>query len=64
MIGCIIQTRMGSTRLPGKVMLKIDKKYPTIHYVLEQESNLMNINQKTSIEKNFLNSLNFLGKVS
>jgi spore coat polysaccharide biosynthesis protein SpsF len=36
MIGCIIQARMGSTRLPGKVMLKIDKKYPTIYYVLEQ----------------------------
>jgi spore coat polysaccharide biosynthesis protein SpsF len=36
MIGCIIQARMGSTRLPGKVMLKIDKKNPVIHYVLEQ----------------------------
>ena len=36
MIGCIIQARMGSTRLPGKVMLKIDKKNPIIHYVLEQ----------------------------
>jgi spore coat polysaccharide biosynthesis protein SpsF len=34
MIGCIIQARMGSTRLPGKVMLKIDKKNPVIHYVL------------------------------
>ena len=36
MIGCIIQARMGSARLPGKVMLKIDKKNPVIHYVLEQ----------------------------
>ena len=39
MIGCIIQARMGSTRLPGKVMLKIDKKHPVIHYVLEQIQN-------------------------
>jgi spore coat polysaccharide biosynthesis protein SpsF len=36
MIGCIIQARMGSKRLPGKVMLKIDKKNPVIHYTLEQ----------------------------
>ena len=39
MIGCIIQARMGSTRLPGKVMLKIDKKNPVIHYVLKQIQN-------------------------
>jgi len=26
MIGCIIQARMDSTRLPDKVMLKLDKK--------------------------------------
>ncbi len=36
MIGCIVQARMGSSRLPRKVMMKIDKKNPTIYYVLEQ----------------------------
>jgi len=36
MIGCIIQARMGSTRLPGKVMLKLDKENPVLHYVLKQ----------------------------
>lgn len=36
MIGCIIQARIGSTRLPGKVMLNLDKKHPILYYVLEQ----------------------------
>ena len=36
MIGCIVQARMGSSRLPGKVMMKMDDKNPIIHYVLEQ----------------------------
>jgi spore coat polysaccharide biosynthesis protein SpsF len=31
----IIQARMGSSRLPGKVLLKINKK-PMLHYVLKQ----------------------------
>ncbi len=35
MIGCIIQARMGSSRLPGKVMEKIDDKF-LLDYVIDQ----------------------------
>ena len=35
MIVCIIQARMGSTRLPGKVMMRIREK-PLLHYVINQ----------------------------
>ena len=36
MIGCIIQARMGSNRLPKKVMKLLDGKNPTLYYVLKQ----------------------------
>ena len=36
MIGCIIQARIGSTRLPAKVMLKLDKNNTVLNYVLTQ----------------------------
>jgi spore coat polysaccharide biosynthesis protein SpsF len=36
-IGAIIQARMGSQRLPGKVMMEIKQK-PVLHYVLNQVS--------------------------
>ena len=36
MIGCIIQARMNSTRLPGKVMIKIDNSNPLLNYVISQ----------------------------
>jgi len=35
-IGCIIQARMGSSRLPGKVMMEIEKNKPVLYYVISQ----------------------------
>jgi spore coat polysaccharide biosynthesis protein SpsF (cytidylyltransferase family) len=36
MIGCIIQARMNSTRLPGKVMMNVDDSNPLLYYVISQ----------------------------
>jgi len=35
-IGCIIQARMGSTRLPGKVLMDVTKGKPVLYYVINQ----------------------------
>ena len=36
MIGCIIQARMGSTRLPGKAMLNVEDQKPVLYFVIKQ----------------------------
>ena len=36
MIGCIIQARLGSTRLPQKVLLNLDDQNSTLFYVINQ----------------------------
>ena len=35
-VGIIVQTRTGSTRLPGKVMMKADDKLLMVDYVINQ----------------------------
>lgn len=42
-IGCIIQARLGSTRLPGKVMMKVDEKNPVLYYVIKQLQECRNL---------------------
>ena len=36
MIGCIIQARMGSSRLPGKVLKELEEGKPVLFYLLKQ----------------------------
>ena len=45
MLGCIIQARMGSTRLPGKVMRLLDGTNPSILFTIQQLKNCPNIDK-------------------
>jgi len=38
LIGCIIQARTGSSRLPGKVLMKLDNELTVLEYVVNQLS--------------------------
>ena len=55
MIGCIIQARMGSTRLPNKIMKVIDGMNPSLLYTINQLKNTSNIEKivvaTTSLEE-------------
>ena len=35
-VGCIVQARMGSSRLPSKVMMDVEKGKPVLYYVISQ----------------------------
>ena len=39
MIGCVIQARMSSTRLPGKILEKIDEKNHVLKFLINQLEN-------------------------
>lgn len=45
MIGAILQARMSSSRLPGKVMRVLDGKNPLIYYVIEQMKNCKKVDK-------------------
>ena len=38
MIGCIVQARMGSSRLPGKTLMKLTNELSTLDFVINQIS--------------------------
>jgi len=45
MIGCIIQARMGSTRLPGKVLMELDLQNTVLDFVISQIKHCKNCNK-------------------
>jgi len=63
MIGCIIQARMGSTRLPGKVMELLDGKNPSLYYTINQLKNSLNVD-KIIVATTKLNEDDIIEKIS
>ena len=63
MIGCIIQARMGSTRLLGKVMELLDGKNPSLYYTINQLKNSLNVN-KIIVATTKLNEDDIIEKIS
>ena len=45
MIGCIVQARTGSSRLPEKILLNLDEKNSALFYVINQLKNCKKINK-------------------
>ena len=72
MIGCIIQARMGSSRLPGKTLIKLNQYRTTLDFVVNQLSfsalldkiviATTNLEQDDIIEKNACLQTTVLGE--
>ena len=58
MIGCIIQARLGSERLPGKVLMDVDGQHPLLYYVITQVTNCKKID-KIIMQLKLISLLNF-----
>ena len=61
---CIVQARMGSSRLPGKIKLKLDKKRTIIQLLIQRLSKSKNIDKivvatSTNKEDKFINIFRF-----
>ena len=44
-VGCIVQARMGSTRLPGKILKNLENEKVVLDFVIEQLQHSKNIDE-------------------